>query len=358
MTLRKLFRIPRLVRGFTPVLLSLAALVLIFWIWSGGAGLEIERAKGALSAIYTNIASTSPNYWAWNDMIGWIDFYRNNPNTGPVIVQSRQLQGYASSSVGDISLNCNRGGNSSGMSYCPTDGTAGYKVKNDGDGNLSGWAWNDLIGWISFCGGTATSRCPGNVYYHPYLYNPYFPPGTELPPSDFLDRAYAWNDIVGWISFNNYDSSLGRGSNPQELPEEYEKDYKVRTSWFATSTYGDLYSSVFDTGVVGGAKFNSVNVIAEGGGSPLDPATPGIFFQLAISTSSAGPWNFVGQGGATSSFYRAVNDPSRIGGSNYFVGFDNNYNNARYFRYRIRLKSNKPQTASPVVSDVVVNWSP
>ena len=333
-------------------LASLTALVLIFWIWSGEFGLETEKAKAALSANYTNIASTSPNYWAWNDMIGWIDFYRNDPSTGPVIVQSRQLQGYASSSVGDISLNCNSGGNSSGVNYCPTDGTAGYKVKNNGEGDLSGWAWNDLIGWISFCGTdvllNATSGCPyTGVTYRVLVYNRF---GAEAPPSDF--SGWAWNDIVGWISFDCL-TALNCDS------EFYETGYKVRTSWFATSTYGDVYSSVFDTGVVGGAKFNSVNFIATGVGTTS--TAPGILFQLAISTSSAGPWNFVGSGGSTSTFYTAAYDqssPLRIRGSNYFVSFDNNYNNARYFRYRIRLKSNKPQTASPVVYDVVVNWSP
>lgn len=331
---------------------SIAVLFLIFWIWGERFGLEVGRIRAKTQGVFGEISSTSTEHFAWNDMIGWINFYNSNR----VFVESRQLRGFASSSVGEISLNCDTGGNSGNVNYCGAPYNAPYKVKNNGVGELSGWAWNDLVGWISFCGGNATSSCPGDVHYKVLLDNPYSS-GAEAAPYDFF--GYAWNDIIGWISFNvvNDDSSC----NAVENRACYDDHYKVRTSWYATSTYGDVYSSVFDTGVVGGAKFNSVNFLADEVGLATDPTTPGILFQLAISSSSVGPWNFVGPGGATSDFYRAAYDqssPLRIRGSNYFVSFDNNYNNARYFRYRIRLKSNKPQTASPVVRDVVVNWSP
>ena len=46
----------------------------------------------------TNIDSTYR--YAWNDVIGWVDFY----TTGNINVSSTQLTGYASSSIGFIAL--------------------------------------------------------------------------------------------------------------------------------------------------------------------------------------------------------------------------------------------------------------
>ena len=51
---------------------------------------------------------------------------------------------------------------------------------------LSGWAWSDNIGWISFSGP---------------LYNVAVNSGT----GEF--SGYAWSDNIGWISFNATDVS-------------------------------------------------------------------------------------------------------------------------------------------------------
>src|SRR5258708_2212440 len=87
----------------------------------------------------TNISATPASHYAWNDLIGWMDFY----NTNTVVVGVHGLTGYSSSSVGDISLDCatTRVGN-----IC---GSSNYQVTNDGAGNLSGWGWTDSYGWIS-----------------------------------------------------------------------------------------------------------------------------------------------------------------------------------------------------------------
>jgi len=98
----------------------------------------------------TNISSSGNARWAWSDAIGWIDFY--TPNT--VMVTSAGITGYASSSLGFISFDCSTP--SSGGSVC---GTSNYHVTNDGNGNLSGWAWNDAVGWISFCGNASGVPC-------------------------------------------------------------------------------------------------------------------------------------------------------------------------------------------------------
>lgn len=59
--------------------------------------------------------------------------------------------------------------------------------------NMSGWAWSDNIGWISFnC--TDTSSCSAVDY------------GVDIAINGDLS-GYAWSDNIGWISFNSSDLS-------------------------------------------------------------------------------------------------------------------------------------------------------
>lgn len=257
----------------------------------------------------TNISAVATDHWAWNDIIGWVNFY----NTATVNVFSSRLEGYADSSIGDISLNCNstRSGDICGQSN--------YGVTNDGAGNLSGWGWNDQYGWISFdCNNN--SGC-GSSNYRAYIDSGNF-------------RNYAWNDIVGWISFNCADPGICGTSN-----------YRIVTSWVPASTEGWLESSTFDTGISAGAQLNSV--IWQGD----LPASTAVRFQFASSNSSIGPWNFMGPDGTSGTYYNTGrNAPLEI---NYV-----HHNNRRYFRYRVFLRSNILSTISPKVDDVIINWSP
>lgn len=259
----------------------------------------------------TNISSTTTDHWAWNDAIGWMDFY----NTNSIIVSSQNLTGYASSSAGDISLDCHT---TSVGNICLQ---SNYQVTNDGIGNLSNWGWNDQYGWISFdChnnGGCGASN------YQVYIN------GTT---GDF--NNYAWNDVLGWISFNCVNTG-GCGTS----------NYKVNTSWLATSTVATLDSSIFDTGVGAGAELNSVlwhgNL----------PAGTSVRFQFATSNASAGPWTYIGTDGTSNTYYSA--GPGISLKLSYTP-----HNNKRYFRYRVFLQSNLNQTLSPRVDDIIVNWSP
>ncbi|OGY98208.1 MAG: hypothetical protein A2855_02800 [Candidatus Liptonbacteria bacterium RIFCSPHIGHO2_01_FULL_57_28] len=265
----------------------------------------------------TNIvADPTTARWAWNDVISWMDFYVTNT----VLVESSGIQGYASSSLGIISLDC---ATTPVGNIC---GTSNYQALNDGSGNLSGWAWNDAVGWISFCGGLSTESCPGAISYR-VLVN-----GTT---GDFT--GWAWNDAAGWLSFNCTDPGLCGTST-----------YKVQTSWLATSTTGYLDSSTFDTGVSGGAQINSV---VWQGSMPAPANGAFVSFQFAVSSDSGGPWDYKGPDGTSSTYYT----PS---GPNVSYPVDYSlHNNARYFRYRITLSSNIDQTSSPRVDSVSVNWS-
>lgn len=255
------------------------------------------------------------NRWAWNEAIGWIDFYESNT----VVVQNDKLIGYASSSVGDISLDCatTRNGN-----IC---GTSNYGVTNDGGGDLSGWGWNDVYGWISFCGGQSTADCPGSVSYR-----------VSIDNSGFFQN-FAWSDAVGWISFNCADILGGCSSNP---------NYSVRTSWIPVAASGTLDSNIFDTGVAGGAQFNSI--LWQGS----QPAGTEMYFQLATSNSSSGSWAFIGPDGTANTFYQSAGPGISIPLSYAY------HNNQRFFRYRLILFSDAGRTATPRVDRVIVNWSP
>lgn len=262
----------------------------------------------------TNISPT--NHWAWNDAIGWVDFY----SAQNVNVASTGLTGDASSSAGIISLDC--------MTHdaCGSSSSTFYQVSNqvsNGVGTLAGWAWNDIYGWVSFCGGSGTQNCPGNITHDVTI------------DSGGNFQGYAWNDAIGWIDFN------AGGTYP----------YEVQTLWVPTSTRGFVDSQTFDTGVASGAQLNSV--VWRG----LLPAGTAVGFQFATSSASSGPWNFTGPDGipnSTSSYWGYNN--SSPGSS---IPLDYNlYDNARYFRYRVTLFSDTAQTYSPRVDDVVVNWSP
>jgi hypothetical protein len=260
----------------------------------------------------TNISSNTSEHWTWSDIFGWADFY--NGGTSDVTVSSAQLTGSASSTAGYISLDCTTSpiGN-----IC---GTSNYKILNDGLGTLSGYAWNDTFGWISF-------NCANHGACSPSY-------GVLISPSTGIFTGYAWSDIAGWISFNCSDAGLCGVSN-----------YKVKTTWTATSTTGILDSSTYDTGVSTGAQFNSI--IWQG----ALPAGTQVQFQIASSNSSSGPWTYVGGDGTSATYY--------TGSPNTTIKLDSTAHvSKQYIRYRIYLLSNSSQTLTPRVDDVVIGWSP
>jgi hypothetical protein len=243
-----------------------------------------------------------------------MDFF----NTNTITVGVHGLSGYASSSVGDISLDCatTRIGN-----IC---GASNYQVTNDGGGNLSGWGWNDAYGWISFdCHNPVGTGCGVSAYQ------------VSIDSSGNFSN-YAWNDLVGWISFNCTNTG-GCGTS----------NYNVVSTWVATSTSATLDSSTFDTGVAGGAQINAVTWT---GTLPSPANNSYVGFQFAVATSTAGPWNYLGYDATSNTWY--VTNPSVTKSVDYVL-----HNNFRFFRYRVKLVSNQAQSASPLITGIYVNWS-
>lgn len=309
-----------------------------FWV-AVAIVIALMAANILIANAATNISPTSTEHFAWNDIDGWWDFY----TTDTVTVFGTRLTGYASSSVGDISLDCatTASGNICGTSnygICNGPGphaTDGTCPNGNASGELTGFAWNDTHGWISFnCDQSShggSNDCATSNYKVQIDANGNF-------------SGYAWNDIVGWISFNCANNGTCGTSN-----------YKVVTSWRATSTFAYVESSVFDTQLQGGGVLQSI--VWQG----TQPTDTSVDFQIATSSSPSGPWTFRGPGGSTSAYYGAECPLSGISspgaGPNKAICVDKNIGAARYVRYKVRLRSNLLQTLTPTVEDVILIWT-
>ena len=284
----------------------------------------------------TNISSNATSSMAWSDVSGWWDFHK----THTVIVGTSTLAGYASSSIDEVSLDCHT---SPTGDICST---SNYQVTNPGaQGNLSGCAWNDSIGWISFwCG---DGNCDGN--------GPPEDASSTCASSNYqvtidasgIFNGYAWNDIEGWISFNCADAGGGDCG---------DSDYKVETSWRAGKLTGTLESSIFDTQATDGATLNSI--IWQGS----NPAGTCVKFQIAVSNSSGGPWNFWGPDiacdgqGDTDQFFGSC--PTIPDTAIEIKGCDRDWvKDNRYLRYKVIFESDFNQSLTPRVDDIILNWS-
>lgn len=270
-------------------------------ILSGGGG-------GGLAT--PNIDGTEPNHWAWNDIIGWIDF---GYAAGGVGVNNDKLFGYASSSIGLIAFDCATTPNGD---ICAGAG-GNWKVSNVGSA-LKGWAYNDAIGWISFDSVSATS----STSY-----------GVSILGDGSLS-GYAWNDAIGWISFNCANAGTC-------APGGY--DYRVKTSWVATPDSGSLTSPIFDLGK--SAVVNSViwKGLANGGS---------VRFQVAASgVSNPASWNYKGPDGTSGTTYNTGGPDVST------VVSPRDFSNVRYIRYKVFIDSDAGRTNSPEVRDIILSYS-
>ena len=113
---------------------------------------------------------------------------------------------------------------------------------------------------------------------------------------------------------------------------------------------GTLDSVVFDTRDTSGAQLNTV--LWQG----TQPGGTQVGFQIAVSNSSSGPWNFIGPSGdGTTYFIGGPGNPISLQGSNGSYSLFTGY---RYLRYRVILFSDPTGTATPAVNNIIVNWSP
>ena len=138
------------------------------------------------------------------------------------------------------------------------------------------------------------------------------------------------------------------------------------TSWRATSSIGYLESSVFDTRAEGGAALNSI--LWQGN----QPGGTSVDFQIAVSncangtdnapTCSTGAWTFKGPNGDASLYYGTAcptfGSAFPAAGSNTPICVDRSeLTNKRYVRYKVRIISDLTRSKTPIVEDIILNWS-
>lgn len=284
----------------------------------------------------TNINSDPNRHFAWNDMIGWIDFR----GIGNVNVSQDGITGSAQfGSVGNtrvLSLDCNT---SPSGNIC---GTSNYRVTIDVDGNLLGWGWSDVFGWISF---NCLNHGCGASNYRVWI-------------DGFGNfRGFAWNDIIGWISFSCHNTGGDCGVS----------NYQVSTTWTPAPARGWLESATFDTQYLQGVAFNSM--VWRGS---LNGGRVGL--QLATSNCANGATNApvcdanIGWGGSKTTGDGAFIGPAGTSldtdlyipsGPNIAIAVRNQllHNNRQFYRYRVFIETDPTRTATPVIEDITVNWS-
>jgi len=110
------------------------------------------------------------------------------------------------------------------------------------------------------------------------------------------------------------------------------------------STPAELISSILDTGVVGGAGFNSLlwQGMLNTGGT--------VKFQIAFSNSVSGPWTYYGPT-STEDWYQ----PNPNVSINFPISGSASPQNNRYVRYKVQFLTSN---ASPQIDDIIINWSP
>jgi hypothetical protein len=83
-------------------------------------------------------------------------------------------------------------------------------VKNDGSGHLSGYAWAENAGWISFSCQNSPSTC-ANTGNYGVIIGDYDVNVEHAGAGAFT--GYAWGENIGWISFSCKNNPTACASN-------------------------------------------------------------------------------------------------------------------------------------------------
>ena len=111
-----------------------------------------------------------------------------------------------------------------------------------------------------------------------------------------------------------------------------------------TVSSGTLISSIYDT--FSSSTFNTV--MWRG----IKPAGTAVKFQIAVSNSASGPWEYKGPDGSSASYYTPSDKDIAVALNPNFV------NNKRYMRYKVFLLPDGNHSTSSVINDIIINWSP
>lgn len=165
----------------------------------------------------------------------------------------------------------------------------------------------------------------------------------------YLTRSYN-NQVFQQTDWSGGSGQTGPISNPGNEFDAADSNINYASTagsiyiTTATTTVATLVSSILDTGVSGGAGFNSLlwqGSLGTGGT---------VKFQIAFSNSSSGPWTYYGQ--TSVSDYYSPNPNVSIA---FPITGTASPQNQRYIRYKVYLSTS---SATPTINDIIINWSP
>jgi len=226
---------------------------------------------------------------------------------------------------------------------------SGQMISAGVDDNVSGWAWSENIGWISFnstTGGGATDY------------------GVDIDSSSGVFSGYAWSENIGWISFNEaelvgcpVDTCQAKLDGLTDEVSGWARALNYGDGWegwirLRDTSYGVSWNSgnqemegwAWSDGVVGWISFNCVNqgvcatsnykVIASFAGVDDDPPTVSVICPATctLPECSCGAY---GPSGA----WQAIDSKAEISCSDTGTGCDAD-------TYRFRAYSSDPGTCS------------
>lgn len=188
------------------------------------------------------------------------------------------------------------------------------------------------------------------------VYNTYNIDLSALAANSKFVARYDMTSLFGPADYpiSNYSLYIKNSFDTYLLNAKLIATYKYSTNTGGLPIKGELISSTFDTGVAGGAAFNSLIWKGSSNGGKVR-------MQIATSDNAAGPWDpdldFKGpscSGGASDVYL--MDSP----GEPVEIMCPEINNNKKFFRYKVILCSNDCNSAgdfNPEVTEVVVNWS-
>ncbi len=119
--------------------------------------------------------------FVWSENAGWLNAEPLGQGGPGLTATATTVTGYAwMENIGWISFSCEN---------TVSCGSVDFGVTNDGHGNLGGYAWGENVGWISLSCDNAGS-CATVDY------------GVSIDGATGRFAGHAWSENVGWIAFD------------------------------------------------------------------------------------------------------------------------------------------------------------
>ena len=158
-------------------------------------------------------------------------------------------------------------------------------VKASVSDNVTGWAWSENIGWISFnCyndydgDGTPEGRCIADGYASDY--------GVDIDKPTGLFSGYAWSENIGWISFGDYDGDGDIDADDKNIAgSPCAPNCEARISTTTGEVSGWARALAYGDGWDGWIKLKGI---------ALDASPYGVSLNTASSPSEFEGWAFGG----------------------------------------------------------------